>query len=1102
MILRSNWRLPVCAVLSYTLNFPCYAELTIAPGVLLEIDNLSSLENYDWIDNQGEILNNGVIDNYYNSQFINSGSVLNNNALFFNIGSELDNFGEFTNAGTVILSGAHLNNYGNFHNNGGTIDLSMAASVLNTGTFDNDGQVYGGPDEVFNNNGVLNNNQQLLVNLNNTGTVNNNADMASSQYLINQASAVLNNYINGVIETAKLENYGEINNQGSILLHDNIDASATGEINNSGVFNHSGVIDSYGSREISLVNSGEFTNSGTINPISGIRIQNFGIFNNNSTIIMNWYGERNSTVVNVGTFNNNAALLGSSYLENSGSFENNAAVDVSGDLLNRAGGIFNNSAGSFLNMHGVLDNQGEFNNYSELTTEGFYDPATGMVLPAQLNNSGVFNHHGSIVFLDYQASGLTVSNTGEFNNYGIFDGNESLTINNSGIFNNNVSIVRNSAYPSVQDRIDNSGTFTNDGGLQNIEIVVNSGVFTNNMGVVDVSYLDNSGVFDNNSTVNSIGGLTNRSSGVFNNIIGWMVEVMGVLDNRGEFNNQSTIMIHEYYDPATGMNTPAQLNNSGVFNHSGQIDVQGVQGLALNNSGEFNYHGAINGRFVINNSGTFNQYSNIDGFTTGYGEIINSGQFYSHNGLQVIGLNNSGIFENNTHFETYDSLSNSANGVFNNNRWASAIVSGVLNNQGEFNNMGVIDLNYGYDPLNRVELPAEINNSGIFNNGEAAVITAGAELLINNSGELNNFGEIRVSQKLTINNSGIFNYGSDNYGQFLNLASQSAINNYGTFNNFAYIDARNNFGTQLLNTGVLNNNASISRFRRFTNSGIVDNMGEIAVDYGENMVNLAGGVINNGYMLDPDAFIRISGALDNRGSINNASLILIGLGSVISNSGSIVNNGEISGPADINNTGSIINNGNMSRMGNITSSGQFTNDGQLQAENIQVTGGVFEGNGSVDVLSGMVVTEAGTLAPGNSTGWMDIYGDLELGGTLQMEFDWTSRPEYDQLHVMGSVILGAESVLDISVLSDDYFSLGQSFDLLFANEISGDFGGFYYDPLWDTSLALQWGIISDYDQDILRLSVVSAVPLPAAVWLFLSGVLGLTAIARRKRTFH
>ncbi len=39
----------------------------------------------------------------------------------------------------------------------------------------------------------------------------------------------------------------------------------------------------------------------------------------------------------------------------------------------------------------------------------------------------------------------------------------------------------------------------------------------------------------------------------------------------------------------------------------------------------------------------------------------------------------------------------------------------------------------------------------------------------------------------------------------------------------------------------------------------------------------------------------------------------------------------------------------------------------------------------------------------------------------------------------------------------------------------------------------------DYNDLVVRVSGVSVVPVPAAVWLFGSGLLGLAAVARRRR---
>jgi hypothetical protein len=936
-MLRSNWRLPLCAVLSYSLSFSCYAELTIAPDQSLTIDVLSAVDNYDWIDNQGEIINNGYIHGYYNSQLLNSGVLLNNGDLYFDRGSQLHNFGELINTGWLSVTEAGFYNYGNFSNTGGMVDLTFASSVLNSGTFNNDGQVSGGPDTVFNNAGILNNSQYLAGPVNNTGTVNNNGSLVSHQYILNQAAALFNNSVDGLIDTAKIDSNGEFNNHGVINLYDGHDPASgmptMGAISNGGVFNHDGVISNQGYESILLTNSGEFNNNGSINSSQGINIHNSGVFNNNVSLFMDMYADRRSEVINTGVFTNNADLLGTRYLENSGTFENNGIVHVSGELINRAGGVFNHINGSFVDVDGRLDNQGEFNNQSEVAINGQYDPSTWSVLPGELNNSGVFDHDGRI----YSAGneGLVLNNSGEFNNNGNVDVNTWLVINNSGAFNHNSIIDR---WGGSRDGINNTGVF------------INNGVLTG------FSYLDNSASFENNNNLEAAVRLTNRASGVFNNNMWSHLSVTAMLDNQGTFNNASQIFFHGGSDPYTGQAVPAELNNAGVFNHYESAYIDAWDGLVLNNSGEFN-----------------------------------------------------------------------------------------------------------------------------------------------------RLGQIYVGQGFVINNSGSFNNGSDSYpASALNLNADSAVRNYGTFNNYAGIDGTNSMNTRLANIGTLHNHSYIGNIQQITNAGVLNNRGDIWVEYQHAMVNLSNGIVNNGDAFYSPARISNLGTMDNRGIINNrsAAQIDLGYGSTTNNSGTLVNDGQIYGAGDINNTGSIINNSSMTGLLDVTSSGEFINNGHLQAENMRVTGGVLKGEGVVELWNGLVITEAGTLAPGNSTGFMDVYGGLNLDGTLQMEFDWSGGMLHDQLNVLGDVTLGAESVLDISFLSEDFFSLGQSFDLMFARDITGEFGAFYYDTLWDNSLALQWEIFNDYGTDILRLNVVSAVPLPAAVWLFLSGVLGLVTMGRRGRPPH
>jgi hypothetical protein len=120
---------------------------------------------------------------------------------------------------------------------------------------------------------------------------------------------------------------------------------------------------------------------------------------------------------------------------------------------------------------------------------------------------------------------------------------------------------------------------------------------------------------------------------------------------------------------------------------------------------------------------------------------------------------------------------------------------------------------------------------------------------------------------------------------------------------------------------------------------------------------------------------------------------------------------------------------------------------------------------------------------------------IEIGGLI-------SGSEYDLLNVIGNANLAGILVVDLYDLGSGLFSpsLGDSFDILTAETITGQF-----DILALVALGngLAWDI--DYlidaidSTDIVRLSVVEAVPIPAAVWLFGSALFGLGAIARRKQ---
>ena len=195
---------------------------------------------------------------------------------------------------------------------------------------------------------------------------------------------------------------------------------------------------------------------------------------------------------------------------------------------------------------------------------------------------------------------------------------------------------------------------------------------------------------------------------------------------------------------------------------------------------------------------------------------------------------------------------------------------------------------------------------------------------------------------------------------------------------------------------------------------------------------------------------------------------------------------------------------------NTQAAGTFTQaGGTLVANKIDATapGSQFNFTGgtlSVDAFNGNLVNAGGTLTPGNSPGITVITGDytqlhdgtfdVEIGGLFQ-------GTEYDWLDVSGSATLDGALNVSLFDFGSGLFnpSLGDSFDILTADTIIGEFDLLTLALLGD---GLKWDvsyILDDFSADFVRLSVVSAVPVPGAVWLFGSGFVALIGFARSKK---
>lgn len=152
--------------------------------------------------------------------------------------------------------------------------------------------------------------------------------------------------------------------------------------------------------------------------------------------------------------------------------------------------------------------------------------------------------------------------------------------------------------------------------------------------------------------------------------------------------------------------------------------------------------------------------------------------------------------------------------------------------------------------------------------------------------------------------------------------------------------------------------------------------------------------------------------------------------------------------------------------------------------------GAVQGIGAI----GGDVTSTGMLAPGPSAGQLDIIGNYTqlAQGALSIEVGGHDHGvNQDLLNIFGDASLAG--TLDVSLLGGYQFNLGDSFDILYANMVYGGFDSLLF-PIFN-------GLTFDiaYDLNTVRLTVVSAVPVPAAAWLFGSGVIAFMGVARRRK---
>jgi hypothetical protein len=135
---------------------------------------------------------------------------------------------------------------------------------------------------------------------------------------------------------------------------------------------------------------------------------------------------------------------------------------------------------------------------------------------------------------------------------------------------------------------------------------------------------------------------------------------------------------------------------------------------------------------------------------------------------------------------------------------------------------------------------------------------------------------------------------------------------------------------------------------------------------------------------------------------------------------------------------------------------------------------------------------------GTSTGTLSITEDLVVDGGI-LEFEADSLFDTDKVLVGGDVWLNAgfvDVILDFTPAPED---LLEFLVLQGTLNIMEDFGGVRGFAAANSGVALGTEFMVDLGGQIFQGIVTSTVPIPPSIWLFGSGLLGLVAIARRKK---
>jgi hypothetical protein len=421
------------------------------------------------------------------------------------------------------------------------------------------------------------------------------------------------------------------------------------------------------------------------------------------------------------------------------------------------------------------------------------------------------------------------------------------------------------------------------------------------------------------------------------------------------------------------------------------------------------------------------------------------------------------------------------------------------------------------------------NSDGV--NFNQTNLIAGAQLNVRNSAVMENRGDLENRA------GGVITLSSAAFGA--NIGAGADFTNAGTMHVQSSAGFNNGANTRFFQQGTLNINAG-SQFvnaggATFSHTGGTLNVtANGTFDMQGGNVTLSGGTTNistGGRMLAGANSLSLNGGtlnVSDQGTMTVSSNLTQNNGShVVHNNGQFTNNGShnlnggnftvVGGGTATNNTANFTGNGGSLFVlggGTLNGTGSYTQnsgsmqiDGAMAQTDVTINGGTVTGGGTI---TGAVTVNGGTVGLGNSPGLLTVNGDVSLtgGATLAIELGGlVVDTGYDRLDVFGTTTIDDGAIFDIDFFGAFTAGLGDSFDVLVADDIAPvDLTSLLFDftdatlgagLIWETALVDFGG-----GREALQLMVAAAqteVSEPAGLTIFGVSLLGL-ACMRRKRT--